>query len=246
LISVFGARSVAAGLNHPLLHFNTSHMTHSYKITGMSCEGCREKVEKALNAVDGVTAAVVSKERDSAVVTMETHIPVERLQAALRGAGDYGIGSEVHVDGMPHALSGEMRHGHAPGSGDGHQYPASGAHHHHTLKEPQQAGAGSGGKYYCPMHCEGDKRYDKPGACPVCGMNLEKVPELSVARPQYTCPMHPEVIRDGPGSCPLCGMDLVPAAPGADEDQQTYKRLLKQFKVAVAFTIPVFIISMGG
>lgn len=27
---------------------------------------------------------------------------------------------------------------------------------------------------------------------------------------QYTCPMHPEIIRDAPGSCPICGMDLVP------------------------------------
>lgn len=29
----------------------------------------------------------------------------------------------------------------------------------------------------------------------------------------YTCPMHPEIIRDKPGSCPLCGMDLVPVKP---------------------------------
>lgn len=27
---------------------------------------------------------------------------------------------------------------------------------------------------------------------------------------QYTCPMHPQIIRDAPGSCPICGMDLVP------------------------------------
>ena len=27
---------------------------------------------------------------------------------------------------------------------------------------------------------------------------------------QYTCPMHPEIIRDKPGKCPICGMDLVP------------------------------------
>ncbi|MEJ7675618.1 MAG: heavy metal-binding domain-containing protein [Chitinophagaceae bacterium] len=34
---------------------------------------------------------------------------------------------------------------------------------------------GEGGdKYYCPMHCEGDKTYDKPGDCPVCGMHLVK------------------------------------------------------------------------
>ena len=29
-------------------------------------------------------------------------------------------------------------------------------------------------EYYCPMHCEGDKTYDKPGNCPVCGMHLMK------------------------------------------------------------------------
>jgi Cu2+-exporting ATPase len=30
-------------------------------------------------------------------------------------------------------------------------------------------------KYYCPMHCEGDRVYDKPGRCPVCGMYLVPV-----------------------------------------------------------------------
>ena len=30
------------------------------------------------------------------------------------------------------------------------------------------------------------------------------------AHQQYTCPMHPEVIKDAPGKCPKCGMDLVP------------------------------------
>src|SRR5436190_16612046 len=27
---------------------------------------------------------------------------------------------------------------------------------------------------------------------------------------EYTCPMHPEVVRNGPGSCPICGMALEP------------------------------------
>jgi Cu2+-exporting ATPase len=30
-------------------------------------------------------------------------------------------------------------------------------------------------KYFCPMHCEGDRVYDKPGRCPVCGMYLVPV-----------------------------------------------------------------------
>lgn len=29
--------------------------------------------------------------------------------------------------------------------------------------------------YQCPMKCEGEKMYDKPGQCPVCNMDLEKV-----------------------------------------------------------------------
>lgn len=37
--------------------------------------------------------------------------------------------------------------------------------------------------------------------------------------PQYTCPMHPEVITDAPGKCPKCGMDLIPLK--ANEDQHT-------------------------
>ncbi|MCK9296279.1 MAG: efflux RND transporter periplasmic adaptor subunit [Desulfobulbaceae bacterium] len=32
---------------------------------------------------------------------------------------------------------------------------------------------------------------------------------------QYTCSMHPFIIRDEPGQCPICGMDLTPVKPGA-------------------------------
>ena len=99
-------------------------------------------------------------------------------------------------------------------------------------------------KYYCPMHCEGDKVYDKPGNCPVCGMNLEKVP-AAPKKIQYTCPMHPEIIKDVPGSCPICGMDLVPMQPIEDDENKTYNDLLKKFKVAVLFTLPVLVIAMS-
>lgn len=33
---------------------------------------------------------------------------------------------------------------------------------------------------------------------------------------QYTCPMHPEVIRDKPGDCPKCGMKLIPVKGESD------------------------------
>ena len=34
---------------------------------------------------------------------------------------------------------------------------------------------------------------------------------------QYTCPMHPEVIRDGPDACPICGMALEPMSVSLDD-----------------------------
>jgi Cu2+-exporting ATPase len=112
---------------------------------------------------------------------------------------------------------------------------------------PQEKGkpANKGtGVYYCPMHCEGDKTYDKPGDCPVCGMDLVEQPstEKSVI---YTCPMHPEIESDHPGSCPICGMDLVPKEPEAEEEDKTYRSLLRKFKISAAFTIPVFLIAMS-
>lgn len=101
-------------------------------------------------------------------------------------------------------------------------------------------------KYYCPMHCGGHKVYDKPGNCPVCGMDLVKAPSVSKIKTEYTCPMHPEIIRDAPGSCPICGMDLVPKTPSAEnEENKTYKELLKKFKVAVLFTLPILLIAMS-
>jgi P-type Cu+ transporter len=98
--------------------------------------------------------------------------------------------------------------------------------------------------YLCPMQCEGNKTYDKPGSCPVCGMNLEKVPSFEPSKTQYTCPMHPEIIQNEPGSCPKCGMDLVPIAPSEGEEDGTYLELSKKMKIALLFTVPVFVIAM--
>ncbi len=97
------------------------------------------------------------------------------------------------------------------------------------------------------MHCEGDKTYDKPGDCPVCGMDLVEEVNLSTttSETQYTCPMHPEIVKDESGSCPICGMDLVPMEPDLSAEEKSYKKLLKKFWIAVAFTLPIFIIAMS-
>ncbi len=116
-------------------------------------------------------------------------------------------------------------------------------HHHKTINH--QHSTDNQGKYYCPMFCEGDKVYDSNVGCPVCGMDLVKIPEKKAV--EYTCPMHPEIVQNEPGNCPICGMDLVPK-PSKDNDHEdeTYKLLKRKFWTALGFSVPVFILSMGG
>ncbi len=116
--------------------------------------------------------------------------------------------------------------------------------HSHKGNVPE---SGSKDVYYCPMHCEGEKVYEEPGSCPVCGMDLLKVPAARSKKTneQYTCPMHPEIIRDEPGTCPICGMNLVPMSPILEEeDYPEIKSLTRKLIVAIIFTFPVFSIAM--
>ncbi|MDP2721839.1 MAG: copper-translocating P-type ATPase [Bacteroidales bacterium] len=101
-------------------------------------------------------------------------------------------------------------------------------------------------QYYCPMHCEGDKTYDKPGDCPVCGMHLNKEASATPSKVMYTCPMHPEIRQDHPGDCPKCGMTLVPEkGMETNEEEKAYKQMAKKFWIALSLSIPVFIIAMS-
>lgn len=194
-------------------------MKHTYHIQGMTCNGCRNHVEQTLSKVEGVTNASVNLEKEEATIEMESHIPIEKFQVALqKDDGTYSI----HKPGTKHK-------------------------NNHTAKTKKETPSGKGaGTFYCPMHCEGDKTYDKPGDCPVCGMDLVEEQNLSVTNSdQWTCPMHPEIIKDEAGACPICGMDLVPMEPDVSAEEKTYNKLLKKFWIAVAFTLPIFLIAMS-
>ncbi len=194
-------------------------MKHTYQIQGMTCNGCRNHVEQTLSKVKGVTNASVNLEKEEATIEMESHISIETFQKALKeDGGTYSI----------------------------HK---SGEHHHKddsASAKMQKPNGKVRGTFYCPMHCEGDKTYDKPGDCPVCGMDLVQEQNLSATTSeQWTCPMHPEVIKDESGACPICGMDLVPMEPDLSAEEKTYNKLIKKFWIAVAFTLPIFLIAMS-
>ncbi|MDI1307279.1 MAG: heavy metal translocating P-type ATPase [bacterium] len=205
-------------------------MKHTYTVTGMSCDGCRSKVEKTLNVIDGIQAAV-TLDPPMATITMDKHIPTAQLQEALTAAGKYTIAMN----------NGGDSHGTTEKSMENSCCSSNKPQEKSIVTLPSNAQ----GKYYCPMHCEGEKVYDKPGSCPVCGMDLVKEAALTTSKTVYTCPMHPEVIKDGPGSCPICGMDLVPMEPTDSEENKVYNDLVRKMKIAVVFTVPVFLIAMS-
>ncbi len=68
---------------------------------------------------------------------------------------------------------------------------------------------------------------------------------------KYTCPMHPQIMRDTPGKCPLCGMTLEPmvmtAKSEAHENHSEHTGMIadfrKRFYVVSALTVPIMLLS---
>ncbi len=153
-------------------------MKSTYHIQGMTCDGCRNHVEETLSKVNGVLKASVNLEKSEAVIEMESPIPIEKFQEALKNdAGRYSIHKNKK--------------------------------HPHLNKKAESPKGKETGVFYCPMHCEGDKTYNKAGDCPVCGM------------------------------------DLVPLEADTSEEDKTYKKLLRKFWIALALTLPIFLIAMS-
>jgi Cu+-exporting ATPase len=68
-----------------------------------------------------------------------------------------------------------------------------------------------------------------------------KLVAIVPARPnaKYTCPMHPEIVRDQPGSCPICGMALEPVTVSLDDENPELQDMTRRFWIAAALTVPL-------
>jgi P-type Cu+ transporter len=63
----------------------------------------------------------------------------------------------------------------------------------------------------------------------------------------YTCPMHPEIVRHAPGACPICGMALERrmVTSGEDEANPELVDMTRRFWIATALSAPLLLIVMG-
>lgn len=77
-------------------------MTHTYKVTGMTCEGCVSTVQKVLSEIKGVENVSVTLNPPQAVIKMQHHIDVSEMNSELQKSGKYSIeeAASVHSEMM--------------------------------------------------------------------------------------------------------------------------------------------------
>ena len=95
---------------------------------------------------------------------------------------------------------------------------------------------------FCSQKC-----LDKFAADPEHFLTSDREQEIQPQGTKYTCPMHPEIVRDEPGDCPICGMALEPmGVPAADEGPNPelidFKR---RFLIGTVLTLPLLVLTMG-
>ncbi|HEX3953387.1 MAG TPA: heavy metal translocating P-type ATPase [Stellaceae bacterium] len=135
-----------------------------------------------------------------------------------------------------------------------HDHP-SGAHHHGS--------SGASTDPVCGMSVDpatarfrvrhkGDEYFFCGRRC-LTRFEAEPVAFLGGARPAapagsgpWTCPMHPEIVRDEAGSCPICGMALEPMHPTADAgDNPELADMTRRFWVGLVLSLPLLVMAMG-
>jgi Cu+-exporting ATPase len=100
--------------------------------------------------------------------------------------------------------------------------------------------------HFCSLHCL-EKFRQNPDAY-IGGEETasKKIGEEKKPGTEYTCPMHPEVVRNGPGSCPKCGMALEPRTVSLEQEEQNpeYEDMRKRFMFGLVLTVPLVLIAM--
>ena len=103
--------------------------------------------------------------------------------------------------------------------------------------------------HFCSARCQ-QKFIADPDAflaaeAPVVATRSPPTPAAG-AGTRYTCPMHPEIIRDAPGACPICGMALEPLLPVEDEVNPELEDFRRRFWWTLPLSLGVLALAMAG
>ncbi|MEO7922213.1 MAG: MauE/DoxX family redox-associated membrane protein [Chitinophagaceae bacterium] len=76
-------------------------MTHSYKVSGMTCSGCQAKVKSLLSAVAGVKNVNIDLAKGEAEIEMDKHVKTTALQIALQDYPKYKLTENFAQNPVP-------------------------------------------------------------------------------------------------------------------------------------------------
>jgi Cu+-exporting ATPase len=76
-------------------------------------------------------------------------------------------------------------------------------------------------------------------------MALEPELAFTPVKTKWTCPMHPEVVRDEPSACPKCGMALEPMTVATEEDNPELRDMTRRFWIGLALSVPMLLGMVG-
>ena len=98
--------------------------------------------------------------------------------------------------------------------------------------------------YFCGKGCAAKfhadpEKYLQPQPSP------QYAPATAAVAGEYTCPMHPEIVRDGPGDCPICGMALEPRTITIDEANPELDSMTRRLWIGVLLTLPLLAIMVS-
>jgi copper chaperone CopZ len=72
-------------------------MTHTYKVSGMTCSGCQAKVQGLLSKVNGVNDVIIDLPKGEATISMDKHVPAQELKEALADYPKYQLSEMEHI-----------------------------------------------------------------------------------------------------------------------------------------------------
>jgi P-type Cu+ transporter len=101
--------------------------------------------------------------------------------------------------------------------------------------------------FFCSPSCRDKFAADPAKYARPLDSGPNRIPAMRTpAGTEYTCPMHPEIVRNTPGTCPICGMALEPRTVTLGEDESLELRdMSRRFWVSAVLTAPILFLAMA-
>src|SRR5271157_3476008 len=200
----------------------------------ITCEGCAGTIKKALGTIPGVSSVSVDVATRAVTIDHGEKVPREELEAALERAGYPAADNSAHRPndgGMATRRLAKVRD------------PVCRMEIDPAVAAGRSEFAGTTYSF-CSVSCK--QKFDgDPGRYLSGGAKPPSPDHEPGSGALYTCPMHPEIVRDKPGSCPICGMALEPMMATGDDTNPELEDMSRRFWVCLALSAPLLLMAMS-